>query len=264
MDLDHTIAELKTARVPFCLATVVKAEGSAPRHVGAKMIVTHDASFGTVGGGGIEHRAIDEARDLLRLRRSETRRYDLTAEGGIQPCGGIVEIFFECVAPLMPLVVFGAGHIAEALAPMLPELGFEATLVDERADRIELPAFANIPHRINKLPRDVLPTIAFTDDLHILCLTHAHTHDEEVVEFCLDKPWRYLGLISSRKKWALFCERYRTKGFTEDELKRVSTPVGLDIGAETPFEIAIAIAAEMIQLRAKPENFAAGVGRFTK
>ena len=264
MDLDRKTQDLKDARVPFCLATVVKAEGSAPRHVGAKMAVTDDASFGTVGGGGIEHRAIDDARELLRLRHSETRRYDLTAEGDIQPCGGVVEIFFECVAPLAPLVVFGAGHIAEALAPMLAELGFEATLVDERAERTGLPAFAAIPHRITRLPREVLPTIAFGDDLHILCLTHAHVHDEEIVEFCLGKPYRYLGLISSRKKWALFCERYRAKGFTEDQLKHVSTPVGLDIGAETPLEIAIAIAAELIQLRAKPEDFASGVARFTK
>lgn len=264
MDLDRKISELKAARVPFCVATVVKAEGSSPRGVGAKMVVTREESFGTVGGGGVEHEAIDDARELLRLRRSETRRYDLSAEGGIQSCGGAVEIFFECAAPRMPLVVFGAGHIAEALAPMLPGLGFETTLVDERAGRVALPAFGSVDRKITKLPGEALREIEFSDELSILCLTHAHVHDEEIVEYCLDKPFRYLGLISSRKKWTLFRERYRAKGFTGEQLSRVSTPVGLDIGADTPLEIAIAIAAEMILLRARPEDYAAGFGRFKR
>ena len=264
MDLDKKIAEFKASRTPFCLATIVRAQGSAPRHVGAKMIVTRKESFGTVGGGGIEHRAIDDARELLRLKRSETRRYDLTADGGIQPCGGEVEIFFECVVPLSRIVVFGAGHIAEALMPMLPGLGFVATLVDERADRMELPAFACAPRKIFKLPGEALPAVEFDDELWILCLTHAHIHDEAIVEYCLDKPYRYLGLISSRKKWAHLCEGYRARGFSEEQLARVSTPVGLDIGAENPLEIAVAIAAELIQLKAKPEDFTARVGRFKK
>ncbi|HPQ81973.1 MAG TPA: XdhC/CoxI family protein, partial [bacterium] len=236
----------------------------APRHVGAKMIVTRGESFGTVGGGAVEHAATSDARELLRLRRSETRRYDLTPEGGIQPCGGAVEIFFECVSPLLPVVFFGAGHIAEKLVPMLPELGYEVTLVDERAERLDLPAFSCAAERIAKLPAEVLPTVEFSDELSILCLTHAHIHDEEIVGYCLNKPYRYLGLISSRKKWALFCEGYRSRGVTEEQLSRVSTPVGLDIGAESPLEIAVAIAAELIQLKAKPEDFAAGVGRFKK
>lgn len=254
MDLDRKAQELKNAGTPFCWATVVRARGSAPRGVGAKMIVTGEASFGTVGGGGVEHRATDEARELLRSRRAETRRYDLTEEGGIQPCGGEVEIFFEPVQPPRPLVLFGAGHVGEALCPLLIELGFEVTAVDERPERLELPAFARA-RRICDHPEAALKQIPFSPELHIICMTHRHTHDEMIVERCLAKPFAYLGLISSRKKWALFCEHYRTKGLVEEAFGRVSTPIGLDIGAETPLEIAVAVAAQLIQLHAKPEDF---------
>ncbi|MFA4874188.1 MAG: xanthine dehydrogenase accessory protein XdhC [bacterium] len=262
MDLDHKAHELKTARIPFCWATVVAATGSAPRHAGAKMIVTADASFGTVGGGGLEHKAIDDAHQVMQRRSPELIYYPLTKEG-IQPCGGEVEIFFEPVLPLLPCVVFGAGHVSEKLCPMLTELGFELTLVDERAERLELTAFRNVARRIDELPSEFIPTLEFSDDLHVIVVTHKHVHDEEIARACLRKPFKYLGVISSQTKWALFCEGFRAKGYSENEIARATTPIGLDIGAETPFEIAVAIVAQMIQLSAKPEDFAKGVAHFS-
>lgn len=264
MDLDKKALELKDSKRPFCMATVVKVDGSAPRHLGAKMIVEKDGgSYGTVGGGGLEHKAIEDAKDIIRYGSAECRSYELT-EGSIQPCGGTVDIFFEPILPRMPAIVFGAGHVGEKLCPMLTELGFEVTLIDERKERLELSAFDRIHRKCDKLPREFLPTLEFTADMNIVCITHKHVHDEEIVEFCLDKPFRYLGLISSRKKWAHFCSHYREKGYTKEQMARVQTPVGLDIGAETPFEIAVAIAAELIQLKAKPSDYAKGVGHFRK
>jgi len=262
MDLDKKAAELKRAGKAFCRLTIVKVEGSAPRLMGSKMIVDEDGGmYGTVGGGGVEHQATKDAEDVLRRRNAACRSYELTEEG-IQPCGGRVEIFFEPVMPLMPVIVFGAGHVAEKLCPMLVELGFEVTLVDERKKRIDLPAFNDLHHRSNELPSKFLPNVKFNDDINLICLTHKHIHDEEIVEYCLDKPYRYLGLISSRKKWKTFCEHYTEKGFTKEQTDRVSTPIGLDIGSETPFEISVAIAAELIQLHAKPDEFTKGVGHF--
>jgi xanthine dehydrogenase accessory factor len=259
MDLDKKALELKGAKKPFCWATVVRAEGSAPRHAGAKMLVTEDAQFGTVGGGGLEHETIMDARRAIRKRTSELKHYELS-EAGIQPCGGAVDIFLDVILPPRRAVVFGAGHVSEKLCPLLAELGFEVTLVDERIDRIDIPEGAS--ERLPLLPRDAIPTIAFNDELHIVVLTHNHVHDEEIVRSCLGRTFRYLGLISSRKKWALFKARYLEEGFTEQQTARISTPVGLDIGAETPFEIAVAIAAEIIQLHAKPDDFRSGIGHF--
>ncbi len=261
MDLDRKALEFKQSRTPYCVATVVRAEGSAPRQAGAKMLVTAGGSFGTVGGGGVEHRAIEDAREAMRRRTPQLQRYELT-EAGVQPCGGMVEIFLEPVTVPLPMALFGAGHCAEQLMPMLPPLGFEVTVVDERPERLGLPAFAAAHRRIAKLPEAAFAEIAFSDELHLICMTHAHTHDEQIVRFCLDKPFRYFGLISSRSKWALFCSRFREQGFTGEQLRRITSPIGLDLGAETPFEIAVAIASQLIQLRARPAAFAAKEGHF--
>ncbi|HPW44996.1 MAG TPA: xanthine dehydrogenase accessory protein XdhC [bacterium] len=262
MDIDAKAMELKKAGIAFCIATVVRVEGSAPRHAGSKMIVAADGNiFGTVGGGGVEHQAIEDAKYLLKTKTAECVSYDLTGDG-IQPCGGRVEIFFESVAPLSHVVVFGAGHIAEKLCPMLVEMDFDLTLVDERSERLSLSTFSSIEKKSSLLPLDFLSSFRFDDEVFMICLTHKHIHDEAIVEYCLDKPFKYFGLISSRKKWALFCQRYREKGFSDDQMRRISTPIGLDIGAETPFEIAVAIAAEIIQFRTKPEDFKARVARF--
>ena len=261
MDLDKKAAELREGRVAFCWATVVRAKGSAPRHAGAKMIVTATESFGTVGGGGVEHHAIDDAREALLRRSPELKTYDLS-ESGIQPCGGEVEIFLEPIVPARRIVVFGAGHVAEKLCPMLAEANFDVTLVDERADRLSVDVFKDVPHKINMLPGDFLATLEFQDDLHIICITHKHVHDESIVRFCLSKPYKYLGVISSRKKWALFCEGFRKHGFTDEQISRVTAPIGFDFGAETPFEIAVAILAQLIQLHARPLDFADRKGHF--
>lgn len=262
MDIEKKAVELKEGGTPYCLVTVVKAEGSAPRGAGSKMIVTHAGSFGTVGGGGVEHEAIEEARRRLRHGATGVKRYDLAPSGGIQVCGGAVEIFFEPVMPLKALVLFGAGHVGAALVPILAEIGFGVTVVDERADRIALPEFGRASMRVNLLPSQFLPEMEFFNGLHIVSMTHSHLHDEEIVRFCMGKPFAYLGLISSRKKWALMKEKFLAEGVSESELARVSTPIGLDIGAETPAEIAVAVAAELIQLHARPDDFAKKVGRF--
>lgn len=263
MDLDRTATELKEKKIPFCWATVVKAEGSAPRHVGAKMIVTAEETFGTVGGGAIEHQVVQDAREAIRRRRAECRSYPLGPMLG-QCCGGEMELFIEPVIPPRPIFVFGAGHIAEALIPMLAELNFRVTLIDERPERLSLPCFSAVPERWDELPDDAIKKIPFDEATHLIVITHQHRHDEAIVRACLEKPFAYLGCIGSRTKWEKFKARYRAQGVPEASFARVTTPIGLDIGSETPFEIAVAIAAQLIQLHAKPEDFTKGVGHFLK
>jgi len=245
--LTEKALELDKAGVPYTWATVTDVVGSSPRDIGAKMIITKDEIFGTIGGGALEHEVMKDARDQLSLGKPVTKNYPLGPLLG-QCCGGEVTVFIEPVTPSQKVIVFGAGHIAEHLVPMLKNLNFNVTLIDERADRIELPAFAAANDRQNELPSDALKEIDFNDDLHLIVLTHAHVHDEEIVEYCLDKPFNYLGLIGSRTKWTKFRERYRSRGFSDDQINRVKTPIGLDIGSETPFEIAVSIISELIQL----------------
>lgn len=260
-DIDKKALELKSAGTTFCVASVVKVKGSSPRHVGAKMIVTAGSSFGTIGGGALEHRVIEDARELMKKRVAECKNYPLGALLG-QCCGGEVDIFFEPVIPPKEIYVFGAGHIAEALCPLLFSMGYKITLIDERPERINLPIFDCTAEKWNDLPSDVFRQIKFDDSTHIIVITHEHKHDEEIVRFCLDKPFKYLGCIGSRTKWEKFKARYRAQGFTDEQFARTSTPIGLDIGAETPLEIAVAIAAQLIQLHAKPKDYAEGIGHF--
>lgn len=246
-ELGKQAHELDERKVPYAWATVVHVEGSAPRHIGAKMIISGEEIFGTIGGGTLEFRLIDDARAQLRTGTPKKFSYPLGPELG-QCCGGSVDIFVEPVRPQKEIVLFGAGHIAEELVPMLKKLHFCVALVDERPERIGLPAFNCADKKMNELPSDALNDIAFDEGLHIVVLTHEHKDDEAIVEFCLKRPFRYLGLIGSKTKWEKFKARYRSRGITEDEMARVKTPIGLDIGSETPFEIAVSIIAELIKL----------------
>lgn len=246
--------ELEQKRVSFAWATVVGVKGSAPRHMGAKMIITVDEIFGTLGGGALEYEVIKNAREQIKQGTPKTFNYPLGPLLG-QCCGGEVDVFIEPVTKKKDIVVFGAGHISEELVPMLDKLGFNVTLVDERYDRINLAPFEGVYKKFNEIPEDALGLLEFHDELYAVVLTHAHIHDEKIVEYCLDKPYRYLGVIGSRTKWKKFVERYKSRGFTIEQLGKVTTPIGLDIGSETPFEIAISIIAEIILLDSRPKGF---------
>lgn len=253
-NLNKVALESDRKGVAYCWATIVGSKGSAPRHTGTKMIVTGNESFGTIGGGALEYKVIEDARKQLRIGTPKTFNYPLGPLLG-QCCGGEVDVFIEPVIPSRKVVVFGAGHIAEHLVPMLKNLSFNVTLIDERTERIKLPVFSVADEGICELPSDALKSVKFFDELYIIVLTHAHIHDEEIVEFCLDKPFRYLGMIGSVNKWEKFKVRYRSRGFTDEQIARVTTPIGLDIGGETPFEIAVSIIAELIGTCSEPKGF---------
>lgn len=247
----------------FVWITVIKTSGSAPRHAGAKMIVYENGkTYGTIGGGTLEFQAVEDAGKFLKTGLSGCKVYPLGPLLG-QCCGGEVELFFEPVIKPKKIAVFGAGHIAEELVPMLKKLAFGITLIDERAERLNLAPFDIVDEKINELPSDAFKKIEFDNDLYIIVITHQHKHDEEIVEFCLDKPFKYLGMIGSKSKWEKFKARYKSRGFTNEAIGRITTPIGLDIGSETPFEISVSIVAEVINdissshnlgRRKRPEN----------
>jgi len=232
----------------FVWITVIKTSGSVPRNVGAKMVVYADGNIsGTIGGGSLEHQAIQDAKEFLITGQAGCKAYPLGPLLG-QCCGGDVELFFEPVKEPKKIVVFGAGHVAEELVPMLKKLGFEITLIDERAGRLQIKAFDAADQKINELPSDVYKDIDFNPELYIIVLTHQHKHDEGIVKYCLDKPFKYLGMIGSKTKWEKFKSRYKSHGFTEEQIARVRTPIGLEIGGDSPFEIGISIVAELIKI----------------
>lgn len=229
-------------------ATVLGREGSAPRHSGARMLVWADGSIvGTIGGGEVERRVIEEALRVIASGRPSRWSAHLTRDLGMC-CGGAMEVFVEPLSVREPFVIFGAGHVAHATAPVLAGLDFAVTVVDEREDFATAERFPGC-----SLVTDDAVTYARRHpggaDTWFLVVTHDHALDQELCEALLPKTAAWVGMIGSRSKATKFRLRLRNAGLPDDVLARLRSPVGLDIGAETPAEIAVAIASEVIRAR---------------
>jgi xanthine dehydrogenase accessory factor len=230
------------------LATVVASRGSAPRKIGAKMIVFGDGSIqGTIGGGGLEKLVIVDAQKALRQKSSFLKEYPLDKKSGLQICGGKVSIFIETLAPKKRLVIAGAGHIGLALSFLAKLLGFDVVIVDNRR------AFANkerFPHA-DKVICDgyakAFKRIPADENTYIVIVTHGHAFDTECLEAALHTRAGYIGMIGSTIKIKHVYGVLMKKGIKKSALKKVHAPIGLEIGAETPEEIAIAIAAQLVE-----------------
>src|SRR5687768_12649824 len=229
-------------------ATVSSVGGSTPRSAGARMLVHADGTLvGTIGGGALEHRIVEVALEVMRTGRPEKFEAHLVRDLGMC-CGGKVEVYVEPLQVRVPLVMFGAGHVAHATAPLLRALDFDVTVVDEREELATPERFPGCTLVVEdarawarRLPEDA--------DAHYLVVTHDHQLDQDLVEALLPRPCAWIGMIGSRGKVARFLVRFRAAGLDEALFSRLSAPVGLDIGAETPAEIAVSIAGELVRVR---------------
>ncbi|MEZ4436513.1 MAG: xanthine dehydrogenase accessory protein XdhC [bacterium] len=265
------LATYEATGTPFVLATVIETGGSTPRDAGARMAITHRDFAGTIGGGAFEKHVIDEARALLADPGREVHRLDvhLVRDLGMC-CGGRMSVLLETIDPAPPLRIYGAGHVGTALAEAARLAGFAVTIIDARAEWSDPARFHPDITVIDAEPEDHLRHHTPGPADYVVVVTHDHPLDEALVRAMLPAPPGYLGLIGSRGKWARFQNRYRARGFDDTQLARVRCPVGLDIGARTPPEIAISIVAELIAARRggprwqKPPRPAAGEGTSTE
>lgn len=254
MDLYADIARLTAEGRGFVLATVIQTGGSTPQKPGSKMVVLEDGSLlGTIGGGAIEHQVIDAARALISSGApSRVMETHLTHELGMC-CGGKMTVFLERHAPDARLFIFGAGHVGREVAALAHHVGFRVTVVDERAgwarpDRFEPGIALEV-----KDPSAFARTLTGGPD-HFFCVTtHDHALDQAVVEALLRTPGAYHGVIGSLRKAERFKLRLKAAGFTDEELARMRSPMGVTIHALTPQEIAVSIVAELISLRRRDQ-----------
>lgn len=249
------LARLETARRPFVLCTVVDTGGSTPRLAGSLMAVEAEAQHGTIGGGEMERRVVEAARALLAepRRHADTWSAHLVRDLGMC-CGGQMKVFMQKVEPAPRLWIYGAGHVGTALAAAAQGAGFAVTVVDARAEWADPARFPADVTVVDAEPEDHLKATPPPEDAFVVVVTHSHPLDEALIRRLLEAPPRYLGLIGSRGKWARFRQRLSARGVTDDQLAQVRCPVGLDIGAETPAEIAISIVAELVQARRGPKR----------
>ena len=248
------VGELVEQGQSLVLATVVAARGSAPRGPGARMAVFPDGRvLGTIGGGRLEERVKAEAAAALGHGRARKLMIDLGPELGMC-CGGSVEVFVEPLRAAPRLVIFGGGHVSLPLANLAHDVGFRVTVVDEREDYASRERFPVVSEVLADDPLDVARALELDGSEYLLVITHEHRIDEALLGALVGRPFRYLGLIGSRAKVQRFCQRLLSQGVASGELGRIHAPIGLDIGAETPQEIAVSVVAELIRVRSGAED----------
>ena len=236
------------------LVTIVSANGSTPQRVGAKRLVYGDGRIvGTIGGGCYENEALWKAREALKTRKACTVRYELAddfAEESGLICGGQMEVFIEPIEPSPAVYIFGAGHVGQFVARVAHDAGFQVHVIDDRekfANRERFPAAAEIV--VDDIP-EWLARTAIPSSSYAVIVTRGHRHDLDAVRALAQKNLRYLGLIGSRAKVKRIYDVLIEEGSVRiEDLERVHAPIGLDIGAVTPQEIAVAIVAELIAVR---------------
>lgn len=255
MNWIHDIEHASRSGLKSALCTVVSVKGSAPRSVGAKMIVYEDGSVkGTIGGGNLEKKVIENALQQISSASPQLFRHDLLHQLGMC-CGGTVEIFIEPVQMISKLYIFGAGHTGKALAKLAVDLDFETYIIDDRDEYIAGIDFKGV-YKMNLHYSQALPVLPFNENTYVVIMTYDHSYDRDILGYCIKKATAYLGMIGSKRKVELTKKMFAAaKVATVEELSRVDMPVGLDICAETPAEIAVSIMAGIIKVRNSVNSF---------
>ncbi len=261
-DVFGEIVRLHNSRTPCVLATVVRTSGSTPRKAAARMLVLGDGRIvGTIGGGRVEKEVADAALALLAdgdAARPKLLRYHLTHELAMC-CGGEMEVFVEPLIPASPLIVCGGGHVAHALVPLAQKVGFAPIVVEEAEEMATAERFPDAARIVDSFdPRD-WSDLPLDGGSYVVIVTRDHAQDQALLEALVARDLAWLGMIGSRRKVEMFKQRLIARGVDETRLERVHAPVGLDIGAETPEEIAVAIVAQLIEARARKRR--SGDGR---
>ena len=251
-DVFRSLVRALDAGERTALVTIVSTSGSTPQRVGARMLVYEDGrTVGTIGGGCYEHDASGKAREAIRLARPQLARYslneELAAESGLI-CGGVMDVFIEPVVPTPDLYLLGAGHVSMEIARVASATGFQVHVVDDRDKFANADRFPGAEVLVDDIPT-WLKSASLPPDAFVAVVTRGHRHDFEAVRELAGRPLRYLGLIGSRAKVQRVFEALEGEGVAPAALAAIHAPIGLDIGAVTPAEIAVSIVAELVAVR---------------
>jgi xanthine dehydrogenase accessory factor len=253
VDIYEEIVNLRRQGRRGALATIVNVRGSIPSFETAKMLVRDDGSIaGTIGGGCVEAEVWQAAREVMESEKPRTLTFNLNNNPKYDTglvCGGTLEVFVEPVLPVSNLYLFGAGHVAQSLYKVARLAGFDVTVIDDResyANRERFPEARDIyADDFEKSMAQLAPS----ESSFIVIVTRGHRDDMRVLRWALDQPARYVGMIGSKRKVIAIYKELEKEGVAREKFARVHAPIGLDIGAITPEEIAVAITAEMIAVR---------------
>jgi xanthine dehydrogenase accessory factor len=246
------IAELQAKGESAALCTITKASGSTPRHAGSKMLVFADGSFiGTVGGGELEHRVLDEAWIAISDGKPRLLSYSMTdpARGDPGVCGGQLEVFVEPILPPEKIVIVGGGHVGKAVAHLAKWLGFYVVVSDDREEfctpEMNPDADEFQPVAMEKLPEH----LPINRQTYLVVTSRGSAVDVPGLPALLGTKARYIGVIGSKRRWMTTIKGMKERGVSDEAIARVHSPMGLELHAETPEEIAVSIMAEILLVK---------------
>jgi len=258
MDIYEEIVALQREGRRGALATIVTARGSIPSFKSAKMLVRDDGSIaGTIGGGCVEAEVWQAARDVMTTEKPRTLTFDLNQDPKYDTglvCGGTLEIFIEPVLPPALLYIFGAGHVSLELFKAARNAGFDVIVADDREAYANAERFPGARQIIARDFDQALAELAPGDSACIVIATRGHRDDMRILRWAVQTQARYIGMVGSRRKAITVYRELVGEGLKPELFDRVHSPVGLDIGAITPEEIAVSIVAELIAVRRHAES----------
>lgn len=248
-DVIDALQEYRQQDNPCTLVILVESEGSVPAKPGAKMLVAADGStIGTVGGA-LEKQATDMALEVMASGTPRTIQLQLTEEAGYA-CGGNVSLYLEPMLPAPRLIICGAGHVGQALCHLASYADFAVTVIDDREEFLTEQLLPQAQHRMVSDFNDPFTDLNVDEHTYIVICTRGHTHDFHLVEHAMGTPAPYIGMLGSSSKRTTLIEKLRAAGLDHQEIEaRLHTPVGLDIGGQTPREIGVSIVAQLIAQR---------------
>jgi len=257
VDIYEQIVQLRREGRRGAVATIVNVRGSIPSFRTAKMLVRDDGSIvGTIGGGCVEADVWQAAREVMESEKPRTLTFDLNQDPKYDTglvCGGTLEVFIEPVLPPALLYIFGAGHVAASVCKVAALAGFDPVVTDDRssyATRERFPAAREV-HALDF--KEAMQKLDPNETSYIVIVTRGHRDDMRILSWAVQTRARYIGMIGSRRKVIGIFKTLQSEGMSADLFERVHAPIGLDIGAVTPEEIAVAITAELIAVRRRAD-----------
>ena len=253
MDVFEELVRLRNLGQKCALATIVEVRGSIPSYQSAKLLVREDGSMtGTIGGGCVEAEVWNAAREVIETEKPKRLTFNLGQDAAYDEgliCGGQLEVFIEPVEPQNRALIFGAGHISKSLSQIATLAGFASVVIDDReafASRERFPEAEEV-HAAEY--EEIFPRLGINETSYLIVVTRGHRDDMRVLRLAAGTPARYIAMIGSRRKVLNVVRELEKEGISREALEKIHAPMGLDIGAVSPEEIAVSVTAEMIAVR---------------
>ena len=258
MDLYDEIVRLRKLGQKCAIATIVQVNGSIPSFESAKILVREDGSFmGTVGGGCVEAEVWNAAREVIETEKPRHLSFSLGQDAAYDEgliCGGQLNIFVEPIIPQPRAFIFGGGHVSKGISKIATLAGFSTSIIDNREAFANKERFPEAEATYAQEYEEVFEQLPVNSSSYTIIVTRGHRDDMRVLRWAVNTPAKYIAMIGSKRKTISVVHELEKEGFPREAFEKVFAPMGLEIGAELPEEIAISVVAEMIAVRRAPDT----------